>query len=96
MNATKLPEGLWLARWSSWEILLTGHHGQWHATLTMVANRQFDRVPLHLESQPYNTALEAAKWAADQLTQRGQVVLLLGGSRIKTLVDMLRFEPLVA
>ena len=96
MKAAQLADGRWIARWAAWELLLDGHRGQWRATLTMVAPRPFDRPLHHVDSPPFDTAPAAAKWGADRLKERGQEVLLLGGSRIKTLVDMLRFTALAS
>ena len=55
-----------------------------------------ERAVVHLGKNGFTTPLDAAKWAANQLKERGQTVLLLGGSRPKTLVDMLNFEPAVS
>lgn len=97
MIASKLGEGLWSARWAAWEVLLDGQGGKWSATLSLCPEyRQMERAVVHLGKNGFTTPLDAAKWAANQLKERGQTVLLLGGSRPKTLVDMLNFEPAVS
>lgn len=97
MIASKLGNGTWSAQWAAWEVILEGRDGSWKATLSLLPQyRQMQREVVHLGSSPFSTPLDAAKWAADQLKTRGQQVLLLGGSRPKTLVDMLNFEPVVS
>ncbi len=97
--AADLPDGLWAARWAVWEVLLEGRRGRWSATLTLLSeHRQMERAVVPLTQADFVSATDAAKWAANQLQIRGQTVLLLrsDGRPPKTLVDMLRFEPVVS
>jgi len=97
VKAVQLDTGLWAARWAAWEVLLDGQDGRWAATLSLCPEyRQMERAVVHLGKNGFTTPYDAAAWAANQLKDRGQTVLLLGGDRPKTLVDVLDFEPVVS
>lgn len=97
MIAADLGNGQWAARWAAWEVLLDGRDGKWSATVSLCPeHRQMERAVVHLGKNGFSTPFDAAKWAAAQLKERGQSVLLLGGDRPKTLVDVLNFEAIVS
>lgn len=97
--AADLHDGLWAAQWAAWEVILEGRHGHWTATLTLLPeHRQMERAVALVTQSDFMSATDAAKWAAQQMKDRGQIVLLLSndGRPPKTLVDMLSFEPVVS
>jgi len=94
-----LADGRWLARWANWEVRLEGHEGRWSAALSLsAAQRQMQGSVVVVKQTEFSSATDAAVWAARQLKDRGQIVLLLSaeGEPPQTLVDMLQFEPDVA